>query len=59
MIAAGPAVTHYNPDLVPVLKLLRELGSAAGGARADGGEAGVPAVAEGTGSVNGCDRRRG
>jgi oxaloacetate decarboxylase alpha subunit len=27
MIAAGPAVTHYNPDLVPVLKLLRELGS--------------------------------
>jgi oxaloacetate decarboxylase (Na+ extruding) subunit alpha len=25
MIAAGPAVTHYNPDLVPVLKLLREL----------------------------------
>jgi len=26
MIAAGPAVTHYNPDLVPVLKLLRELG---------------------------------
>ena len=27
MIAAGPAVTHYNPDLVPVLKLLRGLGS--------------------------------
>jgi oxaloacetate decarboxylase (Na+ extruding) subunit alpha len=27
MIAAGPAVTHYNPDLVPVLRLLRELGS--------------------------------
>jgi oxaloacetate decarboxylase alpha subunit len=27
MIAAGPAVTHYNPDVVPVLKLLRELGS--------------------------------
>jgi oxaloacetate decarboxylase alpha subunit len=26
MIAAGPAVTHYNPDLVPVLTLLRELG---------------------------------
>jgi oxaloacetate decarboxylase (Na+ extruding) subunit alpha len=25
MIAAGPAVTHYNPDLVPVLTLLREL----------------------------------
>jgi oxaloacetate decarboxylase (Na+ extruding) subunit alpha len=25
MIAAGPAVTHYNPDTVPVLKLLREL----------------------------------
>jgi oxaloacetate decarboxylase (Na+ extruding) subunit alpha len=27
MIAAGPAVTRYNPDLVPVLRLLRELGS--------------------------------
>jgi oxaloacetate decarboxylase alpha subunit len=26
MIAAGPAVTHYNPDLVPMLTLLRELG---------------------------------
>jgi oxaloacetate decarboxylase alpha subunit len=25
MIAAGPAVTHYNPDTVPVLKLLRSL----------------------------------
>jgi oxaloacetate decarboxylase (Na+ extruding) subunit alpha len=25
MIAAGPAVTHYNPDTVPVLKLLRAL----------------------------------
>jgi oxaloacetate decarboxylase alpha subunit len=25
MLAAGPAVTHYNPDAVPVLKLLREL----------------------------------
>jgi oxaloacetate decarboxylase (Na+ extruding) subunit alpha len=25
MIAAGPASTHYNPDTVPVLKLLREL----------------------------------
>jgi len=30
MIAAGPAVTHYNPDLVPVLRLLRELGSRPG-----------------------------
>ena len=26
MTAAPPAVTHYNPDLVPVLRLLRELG---------------------------------
>jgi oxaloacetate decarboxylase alpha subunit len=26
MLAAGPAVTHYNPDLVPVLRLLRGLG---------------------------------
>ena len=25
MLAAGPAVTHYNPDLVPVLRLLRGL----------------------------------
>ncbi|MGH3279835.1 MAG: hypothetical protein ACRDNW_11965 [Trebonia sp.] len=25
MVAAGPAVTRYNPDTVPVLKLLREL----------------------------------
>ncbi len=25
MLAAGPARTHYNPDLQPVLKLLREL----------------------------------
>ncbi len=25
MMAAPPAVTHYNPDLVPVLRLLREL----------------------------------
>ena len=25
MVAAGPAVTHYNPDTVPVLKLLRGL----------------------------------
>ncbi len=25
MVAAGPAVTHYNPDTVPVLRLLREL----------------------------------
>jgi oxaloacetate decarboxylase alpha subunit len=25
MIAAGPAVTRYNPDTVPVLRLLREL----------------------------------
>jgi oxaloacetate decarboxylase alpha subunit len=27
MVAAGPAVTHYNPDTVPVLRLLRSLGS--------------------------------
>jgi oxaloacetate decarboxylase alpha subunit len=27
MLAAGPAVTHYNPDTQPVLRLLRELGS--------------------------------
>jgi oxaloacetate decarboxylase (Na+ extruding) subunit alpha len=27
MVAAGPAVTHYNPDTVPVLKLLRSLAS--------------------------------
>jgi oxaloacetate decarboxylase (Na+ extruding) subunit alpha len=26
MIAAPPGVRHYNPDLVPVLRLLRELG---------------------------------
>lgn len=26
MIAAGPAARHYNPDLKPVLDLLRELG---------------------------------
>jgi oxaloacetate decarboxylase alpha subunit len=26
MLAAGPAVTHYNPDTQPVLRLLRELG---------------------------------
>lgn len=26
MIAAGPAVTHYNPDTVPLLRLLRALG---------------------------------
>ena len=44
MIAAGPAVTHYNPDTVPVLRLLRSL-AAAGRAGADGGQAGVPAVA--------------
>jgi oxaloacetate decarboxylase alpha subunit len=25
MVAAGPAVTHYNPDTVPVLKLLKSL----------------------------------
>jgi oxaloacetate decarboxylase (Na+ extruding) subunit alpha len=25
MVAAGPAVTHYNPDTVPVLRLLRSL----------------------------------
>jgi oxaloacetate decarboxylase (Na+ extruding) subunit alpha len=27
MLAAGPAVTHYNPDAQPVLRLLRELAS--------------------------------
>ena len=27
MLAAPPAVTHYTPDLAPVLRLLRELGS--------------------------------
>ena len=27
MIAAGPAVTHYHPDTVPVLRLLRSLAS--------------------------------
>jgi oxaloacetate decarboxylase alpha subunit len=27
MLAAGPAVTHYNPDAQPVLRLLRELGN--------------------------------
>jgi oxaloacetate decarboxylase alpha subunit len=27
MLAAGPAVTHYNPDTQPVLRLLRELGN--------------------------------
>ena len=27
MLAAGPPVTHYNPDAQPVLRLLRELGS--------------------------------
>ncbi|MQA83359.1 MAG: biotin carboxyl carrier protein [Streptosporangiales bacterium] len=27
MLAAGPADRHYNPDLAPVLGLLRELGS--------------------------------
>jgi oxaloacetate decarboxylase alpha subunit len=26
MVAAGPAPTHYNPTLAPVLTLLRELG---------------------------------
>lgn len=26
MLAAGPAVTHYNPDAQPLLRLLRELG---------------------------------
>jgi oxaloacetate decarboxylase alpha subunit len=26
MVAAPPAVRHYNPDLVPLLRLLRELG---------------------------------
>ena len=25
MLAAGPAITHYNPDTQPVLRLLREL----------------------------------
>ena len=55
MIAAGPAVTHYNPDPVPVLRLLRELGWPAGGAGADGAEAGVPAVLAGSG---GRERRR-
>jgi len=25
MVAAGPAVTRYNPDTVPVLRLLRSL----------------------------------
>jgi oxaloacetate decarboxylase alpha subunit len=25
MVAAGPAVTHYNPDTVPLLKLLSSL----------------------------------
>ena len=25
MVAAAPPVTHYNPDLQPVLRLLREL----------------------------------
>jgi oxaloacetate decarboxylase alpha subunit len=25
MFAAGPARTHYNPDVQPILKLLREL----------------------------------
>ena len=29
MVAAGPAVTHYNPDTVPVLTLLRSLAGAA------------------------------
>jgi len=33
MIAAPPAVGHYNPDLVPVLRLLRELGGRAAVAR--------------------------
>ncbi|NIJ11863.1 oxaloacetate decarboxylase alpha subunit [Saccharomonospora amisosensis] len=27
MVAAGPAKRHYNPDLAPVLRLLRELAS--------------------------------
>jgi len=27
MLAAGPAVTHYNPDAQPLLRLLRELGN--------------------------------
>ena len=50
MVAAGPPVTHYNPDLVPVLRLLRALAGPRG-AGADGGQAGVPAVAAGAGSV--------
>jgi oxaloacetate decarboxylase alpha subunit len=25
MVAAAPPATHYNPDLQPVLRLLREL----------------------------------
>ena len=25
MLAAGPAKRHYNPDLAPILRLLREL----------------------------------
>jgi oxaloacetate decarboxylase alpha subunit len=27
MLAAGPAVTHYNPDTQPLLRLLRDLGN--------------------------------
>ena len=44
MVAAGPAVTHYNPDTVPVLTLLRSLADTPGGTGADGGQAGLPAV---------------
>jgi oxaloacetate decarboxylase alpha subunit len=27
MLAAGPARRHYNPDIAPILELLRELRS--------------------------------
>ncbi len=33
MLAAGPAVAHYNPGVQPVLRLLRELGTRPGAAR--------------------------
>ena len=46
MLAARPAARHYTPEVQPVLRLLRELGSRPPVVAAGGGQAGVPALAQ-------------
>ena len=45
MLAAAPAARHYTPEVQPVLRLLRELGTRPPVPPADRGQAGLPALA--------------